>query len=171
MGLDMFLMTNSRPLALAIKNRADDFAGTIEDKNYYDLQLSINEHSFNCGNVAYWRKANQIHRWFVENVQGGNDNCGLYEVDLEQIFELIDIIKIVLADHSLAEEFLPTQEGFFFGGTAYDDYYWEDLEETKKQLEFIIGQLDIKASKYCYTYAVHPDEPDWHVKFFYQASW
>ena len=25
---------------------------------------------------AYWRKANQIHNWFVTNIQGGNDNCG-----------------------------------------------------------------------------------------------
>ena len=23
--------------------------------------------------VGYWRKANQIHRWFVENVQKGED--------------------------------------------------------------------------------------------------
>ena len=25
---------------------------------------------------AYWRKANQIHKWFVENVQCGEDNSG-----------------------------------------------------------------------------------------------
>ena len=25
---------------------------------------------------AYWRKANQIHAWFVDNVQQGNDDCG-----------------------------------------------------------------------------------------------
>ena len=25
--------------------------------------------------VGYWRKANHIHRWFVENVQGGEDEC------------------------------------------------------------------------------------------------
>jgi len=27
---------------------------------------------------AYWRKANQIHNWFVENVKDGVDNCGNY---------------------------------------------------------------------------------------------
>lgn len=25
--------------------------------------------------VAYWRKANAIHKWFVDNVQGGKDEC------------------------------------------------------------------------------------------------
>ncbi len=25
--------------------------------------------------AAYWRKANQIHDWFVKNVQDGEDNC------------------------------------------------------------------------------------------------
>lgn len=25
--------------------------------------------------VAYWRKANQIHDWFVKNVQDGIDEC------------------------------------------------------------------------------------------------
>jgi hypothetical protein len=24
--------------------------------------------------VGYWRKANAIHRWFVEHVQDGNDD-------------------------------------------------------------------------------------------------
>ncbi len=26
--------------------------------------------------VLYWRKANAIHQWFVENVQGGEDHFG-----------------------------------------------------------------------------------------------
>ena len=27
-------------------------------------------------NVGYWRKANAIHNWFVENVQKYDDDCG-----------------------------------------------------------------------------------------------
>ena len=34
---------------------------------------------------AYWRKSNQIHKWFVDNVQGGNDNCGEYYVSHEKL--------------------------------------------------------------------------------------
>src|SRR5260221_4638829 len=39
---------------------------------------------------AYWRKANAIHSWFVQNIQGGVDNCGRYEISWEQIAHLLD---------------------------------------------------------------------------------
>ena len=41
--------------------------------------------------VGYWRKANQIHNWFVENVQDGVDDCSSYIVSKEQIEELLDV--------------------------------------------------------------------------------
>jgi hypothetical protein len=46
--------------------------------------------------AAYWRKANQIHRWFVENVQGGEDDCGTYYVEKEQLRALRDLCAQVL---------------------------------------------------------------------------
>jgi hypothetical protein len=51
--------------------------------------------------VAYWRKANQIHRWFVENVQDGTDDCGTYDVQLEQLRELRDICQQVIDGSTL----------------------------------------------------------------------
>lgn len=30
--------------------------------------------------VGYWRKANQIHQWFVDNVQAGEDNLSLIHI-------------------------------------------------------------------------------------------
>ena len=38
--------------------------------------------------LAYWRKANPIHKWFVDNVQGGEDDCKEYYVNKEQLKEL-----------------------------------------------------------------------------------
>jgi hypothetical protein len=38
--------------------------------------------------VAYWRKANQIHNWFVVHVLNGIDECGTYEVTKNNIQEL-----------------------------------------------------------------------------------
>lgn len=46
--------------------------------------------------VAYWRKANQIHNWFVKNVQDGNDDCGEYEVSRQKLQELLSICRDVL---------------------------------------------------------------------------
>ena len=39
--------------------------------------------------VGYWRKANQIHKWFVDNVQDGVDDCGEYKVTKEQLIETV----------------------------------------------------------------------------------
>ena len=84
--------------------------------------------------MAYWRKCNQIHQWFVDNVQDGEDNCGTYFVSRDNLTELLDLCKQVLADHSKADELLPTQGGFFFGSTDYDEWYFSDLEYTVEQL-------------------------------------
>lgn len=43
--------------------------------------------------VGYWRKANQIHKWFVDNIQGGNDDCGEYDLSKEKAIELLNICK------------------------------------------------------------------------------
>lgn len=36
----------------------------------------------------------------------------------------------VIVNPDVAHELLPTQEGFFFGGTDYDEYYIQDLVHT-----------------------------------------
>src|SRR5262249_45779294 len=109
--------------------------------------------------VACWRKANAIHRWFVENVQRGEDNCAEYRVGEEDLRQLLSLCRQVLdgselvdgevtngkrwqngtwvpildkgkviKDASSAQRLLPTQEGFFFGSTDYDQYYLEDIK-------------------------------------------
>ena len=113
--------------------------------------------------VGYWRKANEIHNWFVENVQDGEDDCCYHnEVTKETLEELLDICQTVLnscelitgkvengysfdengnrvynyidgtvvKDPSVAQELLPTQSGFFFGGTSYDEWYVADIKDT-----------------------------------------
>lgn len=94
--------------------------------------------------IAYWRKANQIHRWFVENVQNGVDDCGRYEVTKEQITELLNVTNKVLNNPESAETLLPTQSGFFFGDTEYDRWYYKDLNSTKEQLEKALSETDFE---------------------------
>ena len=85
---------------------------------------------------AYWRKDNQIHKWFVDNVQKGNDDCDYYEVEGSKLLELADLCLQVLRkrDENFSKEILPSYEGFFFGGYEYKDYYYEGLSRTLKQL-------------------------------------
>ena len=84
--------------------------------------------------VCYWRKANAIHRWFVDNCADGVDDCKPVYVPYEKLVELRDICKQIMADHSKAKELLPTQSGFFFGSTDYDEWYYQDIEKTAAAL-------------------------------------
>lgn len=99
--------------------------------------------------IGYWRKANSIHNWFVNNIQNGVDNCGIYEVTKEQLEDLLSVCKEVLngskvKGKSVAEELLPTKSGFFFGGTDYDKWYYEDVEHTIKIIENALNTTDFE---------------------------
>lgn len=93
--------------------------------------------------AAYWRKANHIHQWFVDNVQNGDDDCQDYFVSREQLLTLVDTCKQVLTDPAkLAPELLPTQSGFFFGSTDYDEYYVSQLQYTVDRIEEALTAFD-----------------------------
>ena len=93
--------------------------------------------------IGCWRKANQIHKWFVDKVQDGIDDCEYHrEVTEEDLEELINTCREVLETQILAEELLPTQSGFFFGGTSYDEYYFDDLKNTIKICENALKTTD-----------------------------
>ena len=101
--------------------------------------------------IITWRKANQIHKWFVDNCQEGNDNCQRHwvsESDLEELLEIInEILEIKDPTEKVtkAKELLPTDiEGCCFGSEDYDDYYFEDLEKTKKVLDKLFTSLIIE---------------------------
>ena len=98
---------------------------------------------------AYWRKANQIHSWFVKNVQGGVDNCDNYYVSREKLQELLDLVNRALAERN--PNLLPPQAGFFFGGTDIDEWYWQDLKDTKKKLERIFALPEMSKLSFYYT--------------------
>lgn len=85
--------------------------------------------------AGYWRKSNQIHNWFVANVQDGEDNCQEAHVSRDQLIALSEVCQQVLDNNELAEKLLPTSSGFFFGGTEYDQRYFNDLEATIKIIE------------------------------------
>lgn len=83
--------------------------------------------------AGYWRKANAIHKWFVENCQDGVDECQETYVSRKKLAELKKLCEEVLASKDTDK--LQTQSGFFFGGTDYDEWYWADIEQTIKICE------------------------------------
>lgn len=138
MGLDMYLKAGIYISEYSDKELFEKVnSGVIESLADFKIQEVKAE-------AMYWRKANQIHNWFVQNVQNGTDDCGHYYVSIEQLKELRDTCQRVLDDHSLAETLLPSKSGFFFGGTDYDDYYYEDLKYTVKGIDKILAVKDRK---------------------------
>ena len=118
-------------------------------KPYYTMKYSHwdTEHEYGymgvMEQVGYWRKANQIHQWFVDNVQDGEDDCDYHnEVTKECLEDLLCICQQVLDNHDLAYELLPTQSGFFFGGTEYDEYYFDDIKDTIEIIKNVLETTD-----------------------------
>lgn len=162
MGLDMYLYTNSKRVCQEVNDQTDKW-----------------EHDFQTprGIAIQWRKAHAIHYWFVNNVQYGEDDGGLYEVSMEDLARLHDACRAVLDSTRLVEadtgqrledpttaiDLLPTTAYY-----AYDQWYWWDLEFTVGKIDKLMENLVPDEKTQWNT--VHKDEPDWHVKFFYTAS-
>jgi len=132
MGLDMYL---SAKRYMWDKEREGVKVSGI------DIPAPLELKELGC-RAAYWRKSNQIHGWFVDNVQDGEDDCKSYYVSRENLQELVDLCRKVLANRELAAELLPPNEGFFFGGYQYDDYYFDDLQRTADELTALLEAVD-----------------------------
>lgn len=123
--------------------------------------------------VCYWRKCNAIHQWFVDNVQDGKDECQRAWVDPDKIIELVELCQKLLKKKSRAEamELLPPQSGFFFGSTEVDEWYWNDLKYTVKNLKPYVKLIKeykewLESDRETRT----PQRVPW-VDYYYQSSW
>lgn len=92
--------------------------------------------------LIYWRKANQIFKWFEDHCANGEiENCVPVPVTEYDLLQLLEDINAVLNDNSRAPELLPTQEGFFFGDTVYDEWYFKKLEYTRDKIESLLNEI------------------------------
>ena len=176
MGLDMYLNRCDRR-AYGFKDFYIDEVKENKPALYEDLKPYLHKrggeyYSWESifEDVGYWRKANAIHKWFVDNVQNGVDDCNYYEVSKEQLEDLLEVCtkvrdasKLVkglvkngerfengqwcpimeegeyIENPDVAEELLPTQDGFFFGSTNYDQWYMKDVVHT---IDILIKALE-----------------------------
>lgn len=172
MGLDMYLHRKENVYgkpAIEIKE-ANNLPVQEENPDFEWVQLVTK--------CAYWRKANAIHKWFIDNCGGGDADRREMEVSLKQLKELVEVCKKVLRsidlvdgkvtngytirtnskgelervynfidgkvikDARICKKLLPTESGFFFGSTDYDEYYVECLTDTIAQLEAVIKDAE-----------------------------
>ena len=154
MGLDMYLSAKkylSKYFDAADTGKISAINDIFGIEGEEDGDYGAQEVTFR---VAYWRKANAIHQWFVDNVQDGVDECDETFVPREKLQELMELCEKIIADPKLGEELLPTQNGFFFGSTEYYEWYMQDIKHTAERLKKILS--DSALSKF---------------DFYYQSSW
>ena len=149
MGLDQYLYKKVWVNRTRKNNVAD-----IADKNIeiFDEEYPLKDLEYLVYEVGYWRKCNQVHKWFVDNVQAGKDDCGEYYVDHALIKDLYKICKKIQEDPKKAEDLLPSYPGFFFGTYDYDEYYMKDIQHTIDILEPLLKDKD-------------------NASFYYSSSW
>ena len=191
MGLDMYVNIRHKNT----QSKIDDYEAWEHKYSYEEFQRLTEEQKEEYRNsepeyeyddmygkeLMYWRKANQIHNWFVQNCQNGVDDMGRYAItvaDLMKLKELcekiltmtekrkamrytsfsatekeeVDVRFLTLEGVEFAIEHLPSRSGFFFGSTEYDDYYVMELENTVEQINDTLDTLNCE-----YGFALNSD--------------
>lgn len=155
MGLDMYLtakkyLWSSREEDQALAKKISELIGVDGDPSlqFSGASLTVKEIALSA---MYWRKANAIHGWFVDNVQDGEDECQEHYVSREKLQELIDECKAVLEDPDAEDEAdrLEPRGGFFFGSTDKDEYYYDDLKHTVEGLTRALSLPESFEFYYC----------------------
>jgi len=147
MGLDMYLSRRTYVKHYDFKGDKN-FEITVKQGGEIVPFIQPKKISYLITEVMYWRKANAIHNWFVDNVQGGVDDCGTYDVSKEQLQELVAACKEEIKNEGKTENLTPVS-GFFFGSTDKDEWYFDALKETVKVLEEDFAQQE-KHEQYDY---------------------
>ena len=169
MGLDMYI---ERIYGLENLSDITHFNGITNVISGSDID-EVHSEDYETSQIAYWRKANQIHAFFEDQLANGElENCSYYEIPLDTLKLLLkrcNLVKSLMDDRECGEseaiyklseedleyiqELLPTREGFFFGDTSYDEYYYDDIDSTIEQITPIIEKMEKNSNMKVFYYA------------------
>jgi hypothetical protein len=181
MGLDMYMSKKTYVKQWSHNKPEEQFNVEVKKGGEPFNKIKTDRVSYVVEEVSYWRKFNALHNWFVNECGDGEDNCQEIYIGekLPELLETLHKVKEVYEnspkkkvqvesgwsngeksfvevevpeDTDTLDELFPTSSGFFFGGTEYDEYYIEQVNET---IELIEGLL----------------KEDENGDYYYQASW
>lgn len=138
MGLDQYLSVrkyisrNEDLFDRAVS--ASGIAELVEQDGYTGIFIEVP--------ALYWRKFNALHNHIVEVWGNGRDECQPIEIPVDGLRTIRDKMQIILENKDMAEEILPTKDGFFFGPIEYDDWYFENVENTRDELTQFLEKVD-----------------------------
>lgn len=182
MGLDQYLTADVYVGAKyrSVKQNVLEVTKKCYNKNeivHYDDCTEYPTHNISniIYDIGYWRKCNWVHKWFVDNVQDGKDDCEEYIVSEQKLDELDKVCENILSvstDFAFGkkgvtkqtllktiDELLPPSDGCFFGAVDMQDdrnleYYIQSIAETQGFIEL--------ARKY---------KKEFDAVIYYQSSW
>lgn len=156
MGLDMYLSKKTYVKQWEHIPKEEQFEVTVQRNGEVYDKIKPERISYVTEEVMYWRKSNQIHDWFVKNCQNGVDDCGEYYVGADDLKKLYQMCKEVMEfnPEKHPQDILPTTDGFFFGNTEYDEWYYNDIKST---IEFLEGEMN--------------SDGVFSGDYYYQSSW
>lgn len=134
MGLDQGIRRMSPEIAAKLQKWQE---GGQQDEEY----LLDSEHD-TIERVWEGRKENHI-RSAVAFITGREPvNCGYLWLEREHVEKLVNLLSLVDEDHERADILLPTQAGFFFGRTDYDEYYFKVVARELEDFTLILKEWD-----------------------------
>lgn len=103
MGLDMYLTKRHYVQNWEHNGPEKQHKITVKLGGKKHPYINTEKISYIIEQVGYWRKANAIHDWFVQNVQDGIDECQESWVTRSQLQELYDACVLVRDNCKLKE--------------------------------------------------------------------
>jgi hypothetical protein len=155
MGLDMYLSKKTYVKNWSFHKPEEKHSISIKKGGKARKDIKPKRVSYIVEEVMYWRKANAIHNWFVQNCQDGIDECQESYVSRKKLEELASICEEVVKTGNVS--LLETTSGCFFGGTDYDEWYFEECKNTGKTLRKLLAEETPEGCDEGY--------------FYYQSSW
>ena len=89
----------------------------------------------------YFRKVNFLIPFVESKIGHELEDCEVVKLTKDNLESLVELCKEVLAHHDKAEELLPTRDGFFFGGTEYDEWYFNDVQEVHDEVSDLLSTM------------------------------
>lgn len=103
MGLDMYLTRRYYVKNWDFMKPEEKTIITVQKGDGSPYPINIDKITNLITEEIYWRKANAIHKWFVENVQDGEDDCKEYYVSREQLQKLLETVNTVVQSVALVD--------------------------------------------------------------------
>lgn len=186
MGLDMYLSKKTYVKNWEHNGPENQHKITVKKGNKIRKDIKPERISYITEEVAYWRKFNALHGWFVNECADGVDECQDIYVPMDKMEQLLSTLKEVKSvldkskktvkvlqdwngkDYEVStydcedeiKDLLPPTQGFFFGGYEVDDWYKQDVENTINTIEELIEEANGDNE-----YGLFGGE------FYYRASW